>query len=278
MRIGLIPIEPKIVNTAYMQIAEYHRNKGDEVAWWLPLEDGAFDKVYCSSIFSFTDRTEVPLRAIAGGTGYADPGSLRLPTVYDYSIYPKCDYSIVRFSRGCIRKCPFCLVPRHEGRIHPAYPPNLNPNGNAIHVYDNNFFANPEWPAAIKQLQEWGQPVDFNQAVDARIMTDEMCEAVQSLKLQTYLRIAWDNPRVNMVPHIERLLKYYRPYKIFCYMLIGYWSTEREDVFRAEALKELGVQVFAMPYNKKDPYQKRFARWVNHKAIFKSVKWKDYNG
>jgi len=31
-----------------------------------------------------------------------------------------------------------------------------------------------------------------------------------------------------------------------------------------------------MPYNKEDLYQKKFARWVNHKAIFKSVKWVDY--
>ena len=31
-----------------------------------------------------------------------------------------------------------------------------------------------------------------------------------------------------------------------------------------------------MPYNKFDDYQKRFARWVNHRAIFKTVKWEDY--
>ena len=31
-----------------------------------------------------------------------------------------------------------------------------------------------------------------------------------------------------------------------------------------------------MPFNKFDKYQKDFSRWVNHKAIFKSVAWKDY--
>lgn len=41
-------------------------------------------------------------------------------------------------------------------------------------------------------------------------------------------------------------------------------------------LKEYGISPFVMPFNKKNNYQKRFARWVNHKAIFKSVKWKDY--
>ena len=44
-----------------------------------------------------------------------------------------------------------------------------------------------------------------------------------------------------------------------------------------EKLRELGVSPFVMPFNKSDNYQKRFARWVNHKAIFKSTKWEDYN-
>lgn len=30
------------------------------------------------------------------------------------------------------------------------------------------------------------------------------------------------------------------------------------------------------PVYKKDPYQKKFARWVNMKAVFKAVKWEDY--
>jgi hypothetical protein len=32
-----------------------------------------------------------------------------------------------------------------------------------------------------------------------------------------------------------------------------------------------------MPYDRSDQYQKTFARFVNHKAIFKKVKWRDYN-
>lgn len=45
---------------------------------------------------------------------------------------------------------------------------------------------------------------------------------------------------------------------------------------RVEKLRELKIDPFVMPYNKKDKYQKSFARWVNHKAIFKTVKWRDY--
>jgi len=43
-----------------------------------------------------------------------------------------------------------------------------------------------------------------------------------------------------------------------------------------ETLRGLGVNPFVMPFNKQDRYQRRFARWVNHKAIFKSVAWGEY--
>jgi len=275
VRVGLINIEPKVVNTAYMQIAKYHRDRGDTVEWWLPLEDEAFDKVYCSSIFRFTNKSEIPERAICGGTGFEDASSLDMPVRYDYSLYPECDYSIVRFSRGCIRKCPFCLVPTVEGGIRSVEPANLNPNGKTIHVYDNNFFANREWPKAIEQLRAWGQSVDF-QGVDVRLLTREQCEALLSLKHHKQIKIAWDNPQANLTDCLWRAAQWLRAWRLMCYVLIGYDSSHEQDLFRVKRIASLGIDPFVMPYNKRDPYQKRFARWVNHKAIFKMTEWKDY--
>ena len=60
------------------------------------------------------------------------------------------------------------------------------------------------------------------------------------------------------------------------YVLIGYHSTEEEDLHRVETLRSYGCDPYVMPYDKFDDYQKKFTRWVNHKAIFKSVAWKDY--
>jgi len=45
---------------------------------------------------------------------------------------------------------------------------------------------------------------------------------------------------------------------------------------RAMKLKEIGIQPFAMPFNKEDDYQKAFARWVNSPRIFKAVTWDEY--
>ena len=79
----------------------------------------------------------------------------------------------------------------------------------------------------------------------------------------------------------ERLAKYgVKPYRIFVYLLVqDIESAER----RALALRDAGVTPFAQPYrdfvNNTEPGRelKRFARWVNHKAIFNTVeRFADY--
>jgi len=278
MRIGLIDIEPKIFNTAYMQISRYHKDRGDEVEWWTPLEDHLFDHVYCSSLFDYTDKSEVPERAICGGTGFDVSSKLSVDiesSDLDYSIYPKCEKSYIWFSRGCFRNCPFCCVRQKEGKLMPVTAKNLNPNGSIVCVQDNTFFANDQWRRAIMQLWKWGQPVEFLN-IDARILTQDHAEALLSLNHVKQIKIAWDNPKENLVAKLRQIIKWIKPYRLMCYVLIGYWSTEPEDLYRVMTLKTLGIDPFVMPYNKKDPYQKAFARWVNHKAIFKSVKWEDY--
>jgi len=278
MKIGLYNLEPKIVNTALMQVSTYHKNKGDDVEIYNPLFKSTYDKIYAFSVFDYTDKGYVTYEMIKGGTGFDI--SSKLPQEiekcdYDWSLYPKCDYSIIWFSRGCIRDCPYCVVRKKEGYIHSVKPKNLNPNGKYIKVIDNNFFANPKWREAIKQLQEWNQKVDF-QAIDVRIINKEQCEALNSLKHEKQIGISWDNPKEFLLPKIEEMVKYIKPHKIRCFVFIGYWSTPEEDLYRVEKLRELKIDPFVMPFKKNDRYQRDFARWVNFKAIFKSVKWEDY--
>lgn len=276
MRIGLANLEPKIVNTALMQIAAYYGN----TEWAEPLMYHAYDRLYASSLFGFTDKSQLPDSTIIGGTGFDLTTNLP-PEIeecdYDYSIYPDCNYSILWFSRGCIRKCPFCVVWKKEGDIRPVDPKPLNPKGNYIVVQDNNFFANPNWRYAVECLKSYGFPVVF-QGVDIRLMTDDAAKALGQLKHHKQIKIAFDNPGDgrSVINGIKTLCNHIPPYKIMCYVLIGYKSTEDDDLSRVMFLRDIGIDPFVMPYNKKDEYQRRFARWVNHKAIFKSVKWKDY--
>lgn len=263
-----------------MQVSTYYKQQGIEVTWYDPLFSTP-DKLYVSKLFDFTqDYDYYPnCEIVKGGTGF-DIKS-RLPKeiedirTLDYSIYPNMESSIQFFSRGCIRNCPFCVVRQKEGYIYPQEPYTLNPNGKYIDVLDNNFFANPEWKSAVDTLMKWNQPVNF-QGVDARIMTEEHAYWLNKVKRYKQIHIAWDNPKDDLVPRLKEIIKYLKPYKLMCYVLIGYWSTPEEDLYRVETLRELGIDPFVMPFDKSDNYQRNFTRWVAHKATFKTVSWKDY--
>lgn len=147
MKIGLYNLEPKIHNSAMMQVSQYHKQQGDQVEIYSPLLHDTYDKVYAFSLFDFTDKGYVRDDMITGGTGFDIQSKLPKEIEecdLDYSISPSCDFSMIWFSRGCFRKCPYCVVNEKEGNIHPVEPKNLNPNGKYIKVMDNNFFANPE--------------------------------------------------------------------------------------------------------------------------------------
>jgi len=280
MKIGLINIEPKIFNTAYMQIAQSHKQQGDTVDWWSPLTDHLFNHVYCSSLFDFTDKSEVPKRAICGGTGFDVTSRLSVAIEeceLDYSIYPKCKTSFVWFSRGCNRICPWCVVPKKEGRFHLVKRKQLNPKGSYITIMDNSFFSNPDWRDVILWLGD--VPINII-GIDVRLLTEEMCQALNGLRRwkNKQFKIAWDDPRENLLPKLKQVIKTIKPYKLMCYVLIGYYDNPASDLYRVETLRDLGIDPFVMPYDKNDLYERSFARWVNHKAIFRKVKWEDYRG
>jgi hypothetical protein len=279
MKIAIFDIEPKINNTALMKISQYHKDMGDRVEWYIDWNRNQYDKIYCSSLFNFTSKSLVPEGAICGGTGF-DIKS-RLPEEIeecdlDYSIYPNCDVSYIWFSRGCFRDCPFCIVREKEGFIHSVKPTNLNPKGKTIDIMDNNFFGNPEWENAISFLEKWKLPINFRSGIDIRIFKPEHADFINKYRIKK-VHCAWDNPEDDLYPQLKEVIKYIPAYKLMCYVLIGYDSTPEQDLSRVMKIRELKIDPFVMPFNKKDKYQMKFARWVNMKAIFKTVKWEEYN-
>ena len=265
------------------------------MGWYEPLLDYEdTDILYISKVFTFTpDYLYLPSKAkiIKGGTGYDYktklPEEIECITDLDYSLYPNCDYSIIFTTRGCVRKCPFCIVPKKEGLIHDVNVAALNPNGKYIMLLDNNFFANRTWRENIKILKAFNHPIDFNTGIDLRLLTEEQCKALSELKIKV-IHCAWDNYKDKelILPRLKMLCKYIKPYKITVYVLVGFENKEivETDLERVLTLKEFGVNPFAMGYvNFEDPnYTKSksvvdFCRWVNNKAVFNKTSWSKYD-
>jgi hypothetical protein len=278
MKIGLYNLEPNIVNSAMMRMSSWHKAHGDNVDIYMPLARNLYDTVYAFSLFNFTPKTDIDSDMICGGTGFDLTTHLQKEiedSDYDWNLFPDCDFSLLWFSSGCFRKCPFCIVHKKENGITLRKPKNLNPNGKYIKVMDDNFFGHPAWTESIVQLKRLNQPIEML-GIDARILSDEMILHLKTLKHHKRLKSAWDNPLdISAFEGIKKLVKSF-PSKVTAYVLIGYNSTPEQDLYRVEKLREIKVSPFVMPYNKKIKYQRNFARWVNHKAIFHSVKWSEY--
>lgn len=278
----------KFPNYALMKISAWHKSQGDDVSWWTPLL--SYDKVYSSKVFTFTQECAyLPPDTIKGGTGYGLYEDLP-PEVDgmfpDYSIYPHIDYAIGFLTRGCPNKCPWCVVPKKEGGIRPyqTYEQIKRDDSNRIVFMDNNVLACDHGLKEIERLGKTTIQVDFNQGLDARLITPDIGELLGRLHWNPYIRLACDQK--SQIPFIEKahenlLRGGVSKTKFFCYVLV---KDIPDALERVEFLRSLGIDPFAQPYrdfeNKIEPTkeQRRFARWVNMKAVFKTVKWEDYKG
>jgi hypothetical protein len=269
-------------NLALMKLSAWHKAQGDTVEWWNPLLP--YDRVYSSKIFTFTPECPyLPEDAIKGGTGYGIMDELppEIDTMFpDYSLYPDCDYAIGFLTRGCIRKCPWCIVPKKEGQIrsYRTWREIKRLDSQDIVFMDNNVLACEYGLEQIDDMAGKNVRVDFNQGLDARMITDDVARALSRLKWIKFVRMSADTDAMLdvVLTAIDRLGKYgVKPWRVFVYVLVqDVESAER----RAIALRDIGANPFAQPYrdftSNADPPKKLrdLARWVNHKAIFKTVK------
>ena len=227
---------------------------------------------------------------IVGGTGI--DLKIELPEEMrevdpDYQLYDF-PHSIGFAMRGCRFRCGFCVVPEKEGRARANH--NIekiwtNRGSDFIWLLDNDFFGNPLWRERIEEIRELNLRVSFLQGLNIRIITEEQAHALASVRFKnkagthSICSFAWDRMRDEKLIRrgVDRLQEAgIKPWQMQFFVLIGYDTTEEEDLHRVMMLKGLGCDPYAMPYDKSDPYQRKFCRWVNRREVFKTVEWKDY--
>jgi len=171
----------------------------------------------------------------------------------DYNLIPEWDSSIIFTSRGCIRKCGFCAVPKLEGKPHSfkyGIKHLIHPNHKKVVLWDNNFLANSNKYAILDQLYELKVMVDFNQGIDARLITDRIAEKIGKLRFKL-IKIAYDTSSYGrfVKKAIERLeCAGVNKRSIEAYTLYNY-QDDSEDFFnRVKNLLNWGVVSYPMRY------------------------------
>ena len=169
---------------------------------------------------------------------YADDlsGTAIEDLIPDYTIldqitykYPVWDAYFAYASRGCIRKCSFCVVPKLEGAQRDTESLTALVAGIAqrygekkdLILMDNNIVASPRFHQIIAEIRDLGftpgakftrgrvpvqRRVDFNQGVDARILCKDTgyLRELASICIKP-LRIAFDHWEIGRASCRERV-------------------------------------------------------------------------
>lgn len=308
-------------NLVSMKLSGYHKEQGDDVELKLNYEKlMEYDKVYISKVFS---DTEVPEEVLVldnvsyGGTGFFYDKAPKLPEEIehhfpDYHLYDEwvksqlaagnrrieyrfyLDYSIGFLTRGCFRKCPFC-VNRNYSKVsaHSPFLEFYDPARKKICMLDDNFFGCPSWKEMLQELQSTGKAFLFRQGLDERILTDEKCELLFASKYDGDYIFAFDNLEDAVL--IESKLKLIRKYtdkvpKFYCFT--GFdrndkWDEDfwKQDIFdlliRIEILMKYKSIPYVMRFNRyvESPYKGMYitiARWCNQPSFFKKKSLREF--
>lgn len=302
MRIELIDVDSHgYPNLPLMKISAYHKAQGDEVEWYCAF-DQRYDVVYMSKVFSFSPDYMDAINAdkvIKGGSGYAirlEDGKeiydkskdASLPSevehIYpDYSIYNIEDTAYGFLTRGCPRGCDFCHVKDKEGRktYKVADLDEFWHGQKNIVLCDPNILACKDWKNLLQQLADSKAYVDFNQGLDARLLTEDKCIALSKIKIKE-IHFAWDkyNDKERILKGLEMFAKYSRkPHSHIAvvYVLVNFDTTIEQDLERIYTLRDLGYWAYVMIYDKAHckPIYKDLQRWCNNRLVF--AKCKNFN-
>jgi len=313
VRVKLVQIDGKLPNLALMQIASWHKAKGDDVTLTREtshdLFEPAYDRVYGSAIFKFSADKIARLRAsyphaVIGGTG-SDSNRTVADVIdeeweqFDYSLYPGYDASIGFTQRGCRLACKFCVVPGKEGKARSVAKISDIWRGDGhpkkLHLLDNDFFGQPEeqWRARIDEIIDGGFKVCLNQGINVRHLSPAAAGAIASVEYrddgfkERRLYTAWDNLKDEAIFfHGVDMLEAagVKPRQIMAYMLVGFDKRETWDRIwhRFNRMVARGVEPYPMVFDCRATdlvrYRelKQFQRWVVT-GLYRAVPFSDYD-
>lgn len=301
-------------NLACMKLSGYWKGQGADVVLKTDFTGlSEFDQVFISKVF--TD-TPVPEDALSlpnvqhGGIGFFYDRAAPLPEAVehhrpDYHLYDPwveqqlsaggkardfiyyTDYSIGFLTRGCFRKCSFCVNQNYDRVFaHSPLTEFFDPERPKICLLDDNFLGHPDWKGLLTDLQQTQRPFQFKQGLDERLLTDEKCAALFSSRYDGDFIFAFDDAadaalieqKLQLArKHTNTVLKFY----CFCgYDRAGAWDADfwKRDIFellfRIAILMRYKCLPYVMRYARysESPYRGMYitlARWCNQPSFFK---------
>lgn len=318
MNIGIIDADlldkgTRHPNLALMKISAYYKEKNNNVKLLESYDEiPEYDKVFISKVFEFTMTPDLNVydNIEIGGTGFFGVNAKDLPYEIehhypDYNLYdeyiekqiskgvnPKrfSDYkdgSIGFITRGCFRKCEFCVNRKYDRAVkHSEIEEFLNKDRKYLYFWDDNFLAYPKWREELEKIKKVNKPFQFRQGLDIRLMTDEKAQILNKMKYRGNWMFAFDNIKDKDI--IEDKLKIWKKYckkQTRLYVLVAFESQDVNDIIntfeRIKILMKYGCVPYIMRYKDYENSEMRgmyitLARWCNQVSFYKKNSFREY--
>lgn len=203
------------------------------------------------------------------------------------------DYSIGFTTRGCFRKCPFCVNQKYDRVfINSPIEEFYDKTRKGIILLDDNIFGCPQWRRIFDELNSTGARFKFKQGLDERLLNDEKCEVLFNSNWDGDYTFAFDNIEDYDLIHgkLELIRKHTDSKRIRFYVLVGFTGTDILDVEnmwkRLELLMRYKCLPYIMRYQSKDdaPWKVSehrdlyitVAQWCNQPSLFKRMSFREF--
>jgi hypothetical protein len=152
-------------------------------------------------------------------------------------------------------------------------------------LMDNNVLACDYGLEQIQKIIDRGYRVDFNQALDARLVTDDIAKLLAKVRWIDVIRFGCDTPKqIKECEEAMSMIDSYRknPAQYLMYTMIG--NDFDEALNRLSHWKTFKrVRIVAQPFRDVDnphqivpQWQKDMARWAMRREIYTTCDFKDY--
>lgn len=203
------------------------------------------------------------------------------------------DYSIGFITRGCFRKCKFCVNQKFDHVfVHSPLKEFLDPSRKKLCFLDDNFLGCPQWKSLLEEIISTGRQFKFKQGLDERLLTEEKCRMLFNSKYDGDFTFAFDNISDYDLIHekLKMIRKYNQKKSVKFYVLVGFESTDAKDIENAFKRVELLLYYRCLPYImrymdknntpwKQSKYRALYvtiARWCNQPSIIKKMSFRDF--
>lgn len=214
---------------------------------YIEIDANGYDRVYVSNIFNINVN-----RIGIVGCNWIDWGGVgsnfplkKLPKEIDdcEPWYSEDEDTAVGFiTRGCIRNCRFCMVPRTEGRLreYRRVEDIVGDKKKAVFL-DNNILAYDKHEDVLRWLRDNKISCFFRQGLDIRLINDANAKLLSELKYNGEYLFAFDDPNdVDIIEEKLAIVKKYipKPWRIRFFLYYNPDMRMEELIARAEWCRE----------------------------------------